>query len=147
MAYALLRQDLTQNLPRKFKIAFDGCRYQDCIQGAINDIGLRAVTRGERRGFRMIVAGGMGPLPVEAHVLDEFVPEERLLNKIEAVLRVFNQHGNRKNKNTARLKFVMRTRGFEWLRTQPSHRAEFPGVIGDGMVHVHYWSPDDRRGP
>jgi sulfite reductase beta subunit-like hemoprotein len=64
----------------------------------------------------MIVAGGLGPLPTEAQLLDEFVPEERLLNKIEAVIRVFNEYGNRKNKNTARLKFVLRGRGIEWLR-------------------------------
>jgi sulfite reductase beta subunit-like hemoprotein len=132
VAFALLRKDLTQNLPRKFKIAFDGCRYQDCIQGAINDIGLRAVTRGERRGFRMVIGGGMGPLPVEAHVLDEFVPEERLLNKIEAVIRVFNQHGNRKNKNTARLKFVMRTRGFEWVRTHIEK--EYADILANGGI-------------
>src|SRR5438132_8984492 len=31
VAYSLLRQPLTQNLPRKFKIAFDGCRDKDCI--------------------------------------------------------------------------------------------------------------------
>ena len=37
LAYAFLRKDLTGNLPRKFKFAFDGCRHQDCIQGAIND--------------------------------------------------------------------------------------------------------------
>ncbi|HXA51103.1 MAG TPA: nitrite/sulfite reductase, partial [Candidatus Acidoferrum sp.] len=116
VAYALLRQDLTQNLPRKFKISFDGCRHKDCIQGAINDIGLRALIRDGQRGFRMIVAGGLGPLPVEAQVLDEFVSEDRLLNKIEAVIRVFNEYGNRKNKNTARLKFVLRGRGIEWLR-------------------------------
>jgi sulfite reductase beta subunit-like hemoprotein len=116
VAFALLRQDLTQNLPRKFKIAFDGCRHKDCIQGAINDIGLRAMVRDGKRGFRMIVAGGLGPLPVEAQVLDEFVPEERLLSKVEAVIRVFNEYGNRKNKNTARLKFVLRGRGIEWLR-------------------------------
>ncbi|MGA3261760.1 MAG: nitrite/sulfite reductase, partial [Bryobacteraceae bacterium] len=41
VAYALLRKDLTGNLPRKFKIAFDGCAGRDCISGAINDIGLR----------------------------------------------------------------------------------------------------------
>jgi sulfite reductase beta subunit-like hemoprotein len=116
VAFALLRQDLTQNLPRKFKIAFDGCHHKDCIQGAINDIGLRAMIRDGKRGFRMIVAGGLGPLPVEAQVLDEFVPEERLLSKVEAVIRVFNEYGNRKNKNTARLKFVLRGRGIEWLR-------------------------------
>jgi len=118
VAYSLLRQPLTQSLPRKFKIAFDGCRDKDCIMGAISDVGLRAVVRDGRRGFRMVVAGGLGPLPTEAQLLEEFVPEERLLNKIEAVIRVFNEYGNRKNKNTARLKFVMRGRGIEWLREQ-----------------------------
>ena len=54
VAYAFLRKDLTGNLPRKFKIAFDGCRDNDCIAGAINDIGLRAVVRDGRRGFRMV---------------------------------------------------------------------------------------------
>ena len=32
------------------------------------------------------------------------------------MIRVFNRHGNRENKNKARLKFVMRERGFDWLR-------------------------------
>src|SRR5438270_973738 len=63
LAFAFLRQDLTSNLPRKFKIAFDGCAGNDCIAGAINDIGLRAVMRDGQRGFRMIVVGGLGPLP------------------------------------------------------------------------------------
>src|SRR5215475_2024695 len=118
IAYAFLRKDLTGNLPRKFKIAFDGCGHRDCILGSINDVGLRAVIRDGRRGFRMVVAGGLGPLPTEAQLLEEFVPEERLLNKIEAVIRVFNEYGNRKNKNTARLKFVLRGRGIEWMREQ-----------------------------
>ena len=95
VAYALLRKDLTGNLPRKFKIAFDGCAGSDCIAGAINDIGLRAVVRDGQRGFRMLVAGGLGPLPTEAQLLEEFVPEERLLNRCEAVIRIFNRYGNR----------------------------------------------------
>src|SRR5262249_37482503 len=130
VAFALLRKDITQNLPRKFKIAFDGCRNSDCIQGSINDIGLRAVIRDGHRGFRMIVAGGLGPLPVEAQLLDEFVPEERLLNKVEAVIRVFNEHGNRKNKNTARMKFVARERGAEWMRDQIEK--EYQDILANG---------------
>src|SRR5215471_18968760 len=118
LAYAFLRKDLTGNLPRKFKFAFDGCGHQDCVQGAINDVGIRAVIRDGRRGFRIVIGGGLGPLPTEAELLEEFVPEERLLNKCEAILRVFNQYGNRKNKNTARLKFVLRGRGIGWLREQ-----------------------------
>jgi sulfite reductase beta subunit-like hemoprotein len=118
LAYALLRKELTSNLPRKFKIAFDGCAGRDCISGAINDVGLRAVIRDGQRGFRMLVAGGLGPLPTEAQLLEEFVPEERLLNRCEAVIRIFNRYGNRSNKNKARLKFVLRERGIEWLREQ-----------------------------
>ena len=118
IAYAFLRQDLTGNLPRKFKIAFDGCHREDCIAGAINDIGLRAVVRGGQRGFRVVIGGGLGPLPTEAQLLDEFLPEERLLNRCEAVVRVFNKYGNRQNRNKARLKFVLRERGIDWLREQ-----------------------------
>src|SRR5215831_5813714 len=132
LAYAFLRKDLTGNLPRKFKFAFDGCGHQDCVQGAINDVGIRAVIRDGRRGFRVVIGGGLGPLPTEAQLLEEFVPEERLLNKCEAILRVFNQYGNRKNKNTARLKFVLRGRGIEWLREQIEK--EYQDILANGGI-------------
>ncbi len=118
LAYAFIRQGLTQNLPRKFKIAFDGCRHTDCIAAGINDVGIRASIRDGRRGFRITIGGGLGPLPTEAKLLDEFLPEEQLLPRVEAVIRVFNAHGNRKNRNTARLKFVLRAHGIDWLREQ-----------------------------
>src|ERR1035441_3726754 len=54
LAYAFLRQDLTQNLPRKFKIAFDGCA-GGCMATSIHDIGLKAVIREGRRGFHMVI--------------------------------------------------------------------------------------------
>ncbi len=132
VAYALLRQDLTGNLPRKFKIAFDGCREKDCISGAINDIGLRAAIREGRRGFRMAIGGGLGPLPLEAQLLDDFVPEERLLNKIEAIIRVFNEYGCRTNKNKARMKFVLRERGFAWVREQIEK--QYAGILANGGI-------------
>jgi sulfite reductase beta subunit-like hemoprotein len=132
VAYALLRKDLTGNLPRKFKIAFDGCAGSDCIAGAINDIGLRAAVRDGERGFQMLVAGGLGPLPVEAQLLEEFVPEERLLNRIEAVIRIFNRYGNRENRNKARLKFVLRERGIDWLREQVEK--EYQSILTGGGI-------------
>lgn len=115
VAFAFLHKELTDNLPRKFKIGFSACP-EDCIATAINDCGLRGIIRDGVHGFSMTVAGGLGPLPTEARLLHEFIPADDLLPRIEAIVRIFNMHGNRKNKNTARLKFVMRTRGFEWLR-------------------------------
>lgn len=132
LAYAFLRKDLTSNMPRKFKFAFDGCRGRDCIAGAINDVGLRAVIRDGRRGFRMVVGGGLGPMPREAQLLDEFVPEDRLMNKCEAVVRVFNRHGNRNNKNLARFKFVLRERGFAWVQEQIEK--EYNDILANGGI-------------
>ena len=132
IAYAFLRKDLTGNLPRKFKIAFDGCRNHDCIAGAINDIGLRAVLRAGRRGFRVLIGGGLGPLPTEAQLLDEFLPEERLMNRCEAVVRVFNKYGNRQNRNKARMKFVLRERGIDWLREQIER--EYADILENGGI-------------
>ena len=132
VAYALMRQDLTGNLPRKFKIAFDGCQSRDCIAGAINDVGLRALVRDGQRGFRILIGGGLGALPREAQLLDDFLPEDRLLNRIEAVIRVFNQYGNRENRNLARLKFLVRDRGFAWLKEEIDR--QYAGIVTNGGI-------------
>jgi sulfite reductase beta subunit-like hemoprotein len=135
VAYAFLHKELTDSLPRKFKIAFSGCK-EDCMVGSIHDVGLRAVIRVvdgvEQRGFRMVIGGGLGPLPSEAKLLDEFVPVERLVNRIEAVIRLFNKHGNRKNKNLARLKFVLRDRGFDWVKEEVEK--EYQDILKNGGI-------------
>jgi sulfite reductase beta subunit-like hemoprotein len=143
VALAFLHKEVTDSLPRKFKIAFSGCK-EDCMLGAIHDIGLRAVVRDGKRGFRMLVGGGLGPLPVEACLLDEFVPVERLVNKCEAVIRVFGQYGNRKNKNKARLKFVVRERGFDWVREQIEK--EYQDILANGGIETPEVIPDGFGG-
>ena len=84
------------------------------------------------RGFRMTVAGGLGPLPTEAKLLHEFIPAEEVVSRVEAVIRMFNRHGNRKNKNKARLKFVMRERGFDWLRD--AIEEEYQDIVRNGGI-------------
>src|SRR5437016_1254844 len=117
----LLRHPDFHDLPRKFKIAFSGCEDDGaCAVAGIHDVGLIAQVRGSngtsRRGFKVLVGGGLGSLPTEAAVLTDFLPEEELLPTIEAVLRVFTETGNRKNKLMARLKFVLRAKGIEEFR-------------------------------
>ncbi|HTR39262.1 MAG TPA: nitrite/sulfite reductase [Bryobacteraceae bacterium] len=143
VAFAFLHKELTDAMPRKFKIAFSGCK-EDCMIGAIHDIGLRAVMRDGKRGFRMVVGGGLGPLPTEAHLLDEFVPEENLVSRCEAVLRLFNKNGNRKNKNKARLKFVVRERGWDWVKEQIE--AEYADILANGGIATPETVPDGFGG-
>jgi len=113
VALHLLRNPLNQSLPRKFKIAFSGCKH-DCALTPIHDIGLLALRREDGTiGFRMAVGGGLGAAPRIAQVLREFTPIDELIPSIEAVIKVFDTLGNRKNRNKARMKFVIEKLGFE----------------------------------
>ena len=113
IAYHLLRNPLNQSLPRKFKIALSGCK-QDCALTPIHDVGLLAAKRADGMiGFRMVAGGGLGSAPRIAQVLREFAPMDELLPSIEAVIKVFDTLGNRKNRNKARMKFVIEKLGFD----------------------------------
>lgn len=113
VAYHLLRNPLNQSLPRKFKIAFSGCAH-DCALTPIHDIGLLAVKRADGMiGFRMVAGGGLGSAPRVAQLLREFTPMQELIPSIEAVIKVFDTLGNRKNRNKARMKFVIDKLGFD----------------------------------
>jgi sulfite reductase (ferredoxin) len=113
VALHLLRNPLNQSLPRKFKIAFSGCKH-DCALTPIHDIGLLALRREDDTiGFRMVAGGGLGAAPRIAQILREFTPVDELIPSIEAVIKVFDTLGNRKNRNKARLKFVIEKLGFE----------------------------------
>jgi len=117
----LLRHPEFHDLPRKFKIAFSGCEDDgNCAVAGIHDVGLIAQVSGSNgaahHGFKVLVGGGLGSLPTEASLLTDFLPEEELLPTIEAILRVFVETGNRKNKFKARMKFVLRDKGIEQFR-------------------------------
>jgi sulfite reductase beta subunit-like hemoprotein len=143
IAFAFLHKELTDALPRKFKIALSGCS-DDCMLTSIHDVGLRAVVLGGRRGFRMVVGGGLGPLPTESKLLEEFVPVESVVSKIEAVIRVFAKYGNRANRNKARLKFVMRERGIDWLKEQIGR--EYEDILANGGIETPQAVPDGFGG-
>jgi sulfite reductase beta subunit-like hemoprotein len=110
-----LRRAENQALPRKFKIAFSGCA-DDCALGAINDVGAIAAVKDGKNGFVVKVAGGLSTTPEDAHTLFEFLPAGELIPAIEAILAVFDKHGNRTNKSRARLKYVVRKVGWEKFR-------------------------------
>ncbi|MCC7201559.1 MAG: sulfurtransferase TusA family protein [Nitrospirae bacterium] len=114
-----LRNPVCQSLPRKFKISFSGCS-KDCSLAPINDIGAMAVEKDidgtVQRGFKIYIAGGLGPHPRIAQLLEEFVSVDDLLPLSEAVLRVFDQYGERKNRNRARMKFLLEKIGFDELK-------------------------------
>ena len=116
-----LRNPVCQNLPRKFKIAFEGCP-TDHARVPIHDFGavarIQMVNGKPVRGFRTFVGGGLGAVPFGAHLLEEFTPEELLIPTLETVLRLFDRYGERKNRNTARIKFLIKKWGMDEFRKQ-----------------------------
>lgn len=116
-----LRHAVCQNLPRKFKIAFEGCP-TDHARVPIHDFGavarVKTVDGKPVRGFRTFVGGGLGAVPFAPHELEEFTPADLLIPTIETVLRLFDRYGERKNRNTARIKFLIKKWGMEEFKKQ-----------------------------
>ncbi|MBI4354069.1 MAG: nitrite/sulfite reductase, partial [Candidatus Omnitrophica bacterium] len=116
-----LRNPASQKLPRKFKIAFEGCPV-DHARTPIHDIGAVAAIQEEggkkTLGFRIYAGGGLGAAPMQAILVEPFTPTTDLLRTCEAIVRVHDRLGDRKNKATARIKFVVKRLGPEAFRKE-----------------------------
>jgi sulfite reductase (ferredoxin) len=117
--YLLGHRDI-QDFGRKFKVAFSGCEDEACGLVSLHDLGGIAATKvvdGKTvRGFKLYVGGGLGAVPHQAKLFNEFVPEEELLPLSRAIGRVFARLGEKKNRNRARLKFLVQKLGIDEFR-------------------------------
>ncbi|ATQ42371.1 nitrite/sulfite reductase [Caulobacter mirabilis] len=121
-------------LPRKFKIAVTASA-KDRTAAKVHDIGLM-LRRGRdgTLGFEVIVGGGQGRTPYVGPTIREFLPADRLLSYLEAILRVYNRHGRRDNIYKARIKILVGALGAEEFARQveeewsklDSVQADFP---------------------
>jgi sulfite reductase (ferredoxin) len=122
----------TQDFGRKFKVAFSGCRHEGCAYTGFHDLGYIATVRqgpdGEaQRGFSVYVGGGLGPVPYQASLLAEFIPEAEMLPIAQAVSRVYARHGEKKNRGRARIKFLIANWGIDKFRAEvDAERAKMP---------------------
>ncbi len=110
-----LRNTVNQKLPRKFKITYSASE-EDRGLIPIHDIGLMAVEKDGQQGFRVSVGGGLGAAPRVADVLVDFIPVHEQLRTIEATIRVWDRLGERRNKNKARIKFLVAKLGIDEFR-------------------------------
>src|SRR5690606_24927284 len=115
LAQSWLRHPLVQNMPRKFKVSVSGCA-TDCGASGIHDLGLIAIEKDGRKGFRVFAGGGAGGQPVAAVEVAEFVPEDALPAGLEALARLHQRYSNRVNRNAARIKFVLKRFGAATFR-------------------------------
>ena len=121
------------HLPRKYKIAFSN-KEENSLYVKINDIGFQAVIQDGKKGFRVYVGGGLGPISTNAIILREFIEEDEILYYIHAMRNVFNDHGNRKIRARARLRYVLLNLGEEkFLELCNEYISNFYAEKGDSL--------------
>lgn len=108
----LLRNPICQEMGRKIKISFSNTD-EDTALAFIHDMGFLPKIKEGKRGFKVVVGGGLGAQPRMADMAHEFLPEDQLIPFAEAVLRVFDRHGERNSRSKARMKFLLQKIGFE----------------------------------
>ena len=154
-------------LNRKFKIAFSQVlknaesglyELDNCVEALTNDMGIVPLLEQQKlAGFQIYVGGGQGEKngKLTAAMLGKpvcAVPEDKLLDALDAVVAVHQEWGDRQNRHWARVKYVIKAQGVEWYREQMEERlgwkldkpiADYD--IGPRMLH-HGWNVQESDG-
>ncbi|MDO6813771.1 nitrite reductase [Tenacibaculum soleae] len=111
-----LRNPICQEMGRKFKMSFSGTD-DDTAISFIHDLGFIAKIKTEngvtKKGFKVLLGGGLGSQPRHADVIYDFLEEDVLIPTIEGVLRIFDRFGERAKRAKARLKFLVKDLGVD----------------------------------
>ena len=107
-----LRNPISQEMGRKFKISFSGTD-EDTALSFMHDLGFIAKIKDGVEGFKVMLGGGLGSQARLADTMFEFIPTNKIIPVTEAVIRVFDRHGERAKRARARLKFLVKEIGFD----------------------------------
>jgi ferredoxin-nitrite reductase len=115
--YHILNDRSLYGLPRKFNVAFDGAGRIAALEET-NDIGFQAVqvaagSHGPAGVYFRLVLGGITGHKDLARDTGVILKPADATRVADAIVRVFIEHGDRTNRNKARLKYVLDDWGFE----------------------------------
>ena len=107
-----LRYPVCQEMGRKFKISFSASDKDEAFS-YIHDLGFLPKIENGVIGFKVMLAGGLGAQSFHAHTAYEFLSADKIIPYTEAVLRVFDRHGERSKRHKARIKYLLHDLGLE----------------------------------
>ena len=122
-----LRNPVGQEMGRKFKVSFSSSD-ADTGLSYMHDLGFIARESNGIRGFQVMLGGGLGSQPRHADLLYEFLPTDKIIPLMEAVVRVFDRYGERNRRARARMKFLLKDvglDGFKKLLAEENKALEF----------------------
>jgi ferredoxin-nitrite reductase len=132
--FHILNDRTLYGIPRKFNVGFDGAGAIAVLEET-NDIGFSAVEVKDGFGvepgvwFRVAVGGITGHKDF-AHETGVIVKPAEATAVADAIVRVFIDHGDRTNRNKARLKYVLDAFGIE------KFMGLVEGKLGRKLLHV-----------
>jgi sulfite reductase (ferredoxin) len=107
-----LRNPICQEMGRKFKVAFSSDETDNAFT-YIHDLGFIPKIKDGKRGFKVVLAGGLGAQPFHAIPVTDFMSVDEYIPFSEAVIRVFDRYGERTRRHKARLKYLLQDIGFD----------------------------------
>ncbi|MEJ7558252.1 MAG: nitrite reductase [Pedobacter sp.] len=108
-----LRNPICQEMGRKIKFSFSSDD-RDTAYSYIHDLGfIPKINEQGERGFKVMMAGGLGAQPFLASPIFDFLHEDQIIPYAESLLRVFDRYGERTNRNKARLKYLVQKLGLD----------------------------------
>ena len=156
-----------QLMNRKFKIAFSavhrnevtgGLEKDNCVEVRTNDVGVVPVVEGDAvTGYQVFIGGGQGEKNGKPTFATLGKPvgiftEENLKNGLDAIAKVHEEWGDRKNRHWARLKYVVHEQGVPWyqdrIRGLGAVFDEPDPAVEPGPRHLHFgWhtQPDNGK--
>jgi sulfite reductase (ferredoxin) len=104
------------NLPRKWKTSMSGC-VDHCTEPEIDDVSLvGVVNEAGEAGYDLWVGGGLSTNPMFAQRIGVFVRPDEATEVWAACTAVFRDYGYRRQRNRARIKFLIADWGAEKFR-------------------------------
>ena len=111
-------------MPRKFKIAITQPE-DNCTDAMTNDLAILSLFNGqEHYGYNFALGGGLGMKHNAPKTYPRiatpimFVPNELFVPAAEAVIKLQRDHGDRTDRQHARLKYVVAEKGEAWVKAE-----------------------------
>jgi sulfite reductase (ferredoxin) len=115
-------------LPRKFKIAV-ACADDNCVDAYTQDLAFVAgLENGALAGFTVLAGGGMGSTNGKRETYPRlatplcFARPGEVVEIAETIVTIQRDHGDRKNRKHARMKYLVEERGIDWFRGELERR-------------------------
>lgn len=131
----LLRNPVNQDMGRKIKISFSSSE-KDTAYSFLHDLGFIPTIQNGDKGFKLLVAGGLGVKPFLGQSVTNFIKANDIYAYTTAILRVFDRYGERQKRNKARLKYLVEELGLEQFLVLVNQEYNVVDVYEPNIIEV-----------